>query len=182
VPKVFPLVPDTADATRRALATAFEECDVVVTSGGVSVGELDFIKSAFTELGGELQFWKVAIRPGRPFVFGQWRGKFLFGLPGNPVSAFVTFLLLVRPALRRWQGATDVHLPRQMGILAEPLANPGDRRHFLRVRIDTAGQVRSAGAQASHILNSLAAANGLLDLPPQSSLPAGAAVQVLNWE
>src|SRR5439155_4470186 len=141
------------------LEVALSECDAVVTSGGVSVGEMDFVKTAFEQLGGELQFWKVAIRPGKPFVFGRCQGKFLFGLPGNPVSAFVTFLLLVRPALLRWQGATDVSLPKSRGILAEPLANAGGRRHFMRVSVDDLGNVRSAGTQASHIFHSLAKSN-----------------------
>ncbi|MCX6923839.1 MAG: molybdopterin molybdotransferase MoeA, partial [Verrucomicrobia bacterium] len=111
VPKTFPLVPDTLAGTGSALANAFHQCDAVVTSGGVSVGEVDFLKRAFTQIGGELDFWKVAIKPGRPLAFGRLGPKLLFGLPGNPVSAFVTFLLLVRPALRRWQGATDVSWP-----------------------------------------------------------------------
>jgi molybdopterin molybdotransferase len=181
VPRLLPLVPDTLAATRSALETAFRDCDLVVTSGGVSVGEMDFIKRAFADSGGELQFWKVAIKPGRPFVFGRLQGKFLFGLPGNPVSAMVTFLLLVRPALLRWQGATEVSLPAHPGVLAEPVANPGPRRHFLRVRIDAAGNVRSAGAQASHMLSSLAAAGGLVDVPPGTTLPQGATVPVLSF-
>ncbi len=182
VPAVFPLVPDDFEATREALVTAFKECDLVLTSGGVSVGEMDFVRRAFTEAGGELQFWKVAIKPGRPFVFGRWANKFLFGLPGNPVSAMVTFQLLVRPAVRRWQGATDLAPPAQAGVLAEPLANSGDRRHFLRVRLDPDGNVYSAGLQASHALSSLAAANGLVDLAPGQVLPRGAAVRVLLWD
>jgi molybdopterin molybdotransferase len=181
IQKMFPLVKDTLADTRAALEMAFAECDVVVSSGGVSVGELDFIKSAFEQMGGELEFWKVAIRPGRPFVFGRCGTKFLFGLPGNPVSAFVTFLLLVRPALLRWQGATTVSLPVQHGVLAEALSNPDDRRHFMRVVIDPSGKVRSAGAQASHLLSSLAIANGLLDLPPRTALAFGASVPVLRW-
>ena len=124
---------------------AFDQCDAVVTSGGVSVGEMDFIKHAFEQMGGELHFWKVAIKPGRPFAFGRCRSKLLFGLPGNPVSALVTFLLLVRPALLRWQGATDVSLAAHLGVLAEPLVNQGGRRHFMRVGLDSAGKVRSAG-------------------------------------
>jgi molybdopterin molybdotransferase len=180
--KSFPLVKDSAALTREALTAAFAECDVVITTGGVSVGELDFIKSAFVELGGEQEFWRVAIRPGRPFVFGRWQGKFLFGLPGNPVSAFVTFLLLVRPALRRWQGATEAGLARQMGTLAEALSNPGERRHFMRVRIDGNGEIRPAGGQASHMLNSLAGANALVDVPPQTTLKAGSVVQALRWQ
>jgi molybdopterin molybdotransferase len=182
LPQVFPLVPDEPAATRRALTEAFSQCDALVTSGGVSVGEMDFIKSAFEEVGGELQFWRVALRPGKPFVFGRWREKFLFGLPGNPVSALVTFLLLVRPALRRWQGATDLSLPAHPGVLAEPLANPGDRRHLMRVRLERDGKVSSAGLQASHALSSLAAANGLVDMPPGASWPAGTPVQVWQWE
>ena len=182
VPKVFPLVADALAATAPALADAFDQCDAVVTSGGVSVGEMDFLKRAFEQIGGKLQFWKVAIKPGRPFVFGRLRGKLLFGLPGNPVSALVTFLLLVRPALLRWQGATDVSLPAHPGVLAEPLANPGERRHFMRVKVDPAGKVRSAGIQASHVLSSLAAANGLVDVPANTTLPAGTAVSVLRWE
>lgn len=180
--RVFPLVPDTSSDTRAALESAFAQCDLVISSGGVSVGEFDFIKSAFEQIGGELQFWKIAIRPGRPFVFGRCREKFLFGLPGNPVSAFVTFLLLVRPALLRWQGAANVSPATASGLLAEPLANSGERRYFMRVTVDAQGRVRSAGAQGSHILLSLAAANGLVDVPPKTTLPAGAIVPVIRCE
>ena len=180
--KIFPLVPDSVDATQSALEAVFAECDVVVTSGGVSVGEMDFVKAAFEAMGGELQFWKVAMRPGKPFVFGRCGGKFLFGLPGNPVSAFVTFLLLVRPALRRWQGATEVALPAQVGLAGETFSNSGDRRHFLRVRVDHEGKVFSAGRQASHALSSLATANALLSLLPGALLSAGMTVKVLRWD
>jgi molybdopterin molybdotransferase len=182
IPKILPLVRDTPDETRAALESALAKCDVLVTSGGVSVGELDFVRNAFEQMDGELEFWKVAIRPGRPFLFGRWRGKFLFGLPGNPVSAFVTFLLLVRPALLRWQGATMTGLPAVRGVLAEPLSNPGFRRHFMRVVMEPSGKVRSAGAQASHVLSSLASANGLVDVPPQMIMAAGSDVRVLRWE
>jgi len=127
-----------------------------------------------------LNFWKVAIRPGKPFVFGRLGEKLFFGLPGNPVSAFVTFLLLVRPVLRRWQGAQSVSLPMQPGILGEPLVNSGDRRHFVRVRTNDKGEVFRSGAQASHILTSLARAEGLLDLPPHATLTAGTTVRVMR--
>lgn len=177
-PKIYPLIRDTLDATRAALEEALQECDIIVTSGGVSVGEMDFVKAAFESLGGELQFWRVAIRPGKPFVFGRMGNKFLFGLPGNPVSAFVTFLLLARPALLRWQGAEEVFLPQQRGVLAEAFGNAGERRHFMRVRMDAAGKVYSAGKQASHVMSSLAGANGLLDLPAGANLPAGTEVSV----
>jgi molybdopterin molybdotransferase len=143
-------------------------------------------------LGGELQFWKVAIKPGRPFVFGRLPCfdsphssndyKFFFGLPGNPVSAIVTFLLLVRPALRRWQGAANIALTSHPAILAESLENQGERRHFMRVRISFDGKCHSAGIQASHILTSLAVADGLVDIPPRTTLAAGTTVEVLHWD
>jgi molybdopterin molybdotransferase len=182
IPQIFPIVPDTSEATRLDLSRAFAECDIVITCGGVSVGEMDFVKSAFEELGGQLDFWKVAIKPGRPFVFGRLGEKFLFGLPGNPISAFVTFLLLARPALLRWQGASTVTLPHSIGILAEPISNPDGRRHFVRVALDAQGKVHSAGTQASHILSSLALANGLIDVPPKTTLALGAIVNVLRWQ
>lgn len=178
--RTYPLVPDTLTRTRNALQRAFAECDAVVTTGGASVGQLDFVKAAFAELGGSQEFWKVAIKPGKPFIFGTLGGKFLFGLPGNPVSAFVTFQLLVRPALLRWQGAAQTGLPAHPGTLVEPLVNRGDRRHFVRVRVDAQGNVHSAGTQASHMLHSLAAANGLVDVPPETTLAAGAMMRVLR--
>ena len=180
--KVFPLLPDEPGAIQRSLEQALAECDVVATCGGVSVGEFDFVKNAIERLGGKLEFWRVAIKPGKPFAFGFQRGKPLFGLPGNPVSAFVTFLLLVRPALLHVQGATCVSLLRHPGILAEPLVNRGDRRHFVRVAVDDRGAVRLSGIQASHRLSSLASSNGLVDLPPGIAIQIGETVQVLRWE
>jgi len=128
-----------------------------------------------------MEFWKIAIRPGKPFVFGRLADKFFFGLPGNPVSAFVTFLVLVWPALRRWQGAGNSDMPACSGQLQEPLANRGDRRHFMRVCLDADGGVRLAGAQASHMLDSLARASGLVDVPPHTTFPTGTRVRVLGW-
>lgn len=182
IPKIFPLVPDTLAETKNALQKAFAQCDVVVTTGGVSVGELDFVKAAFAELGGNLDFWKVAIKPGKPFAFGTLDGKFLFGLPGNPVSAFVTFILLVSPALAKMQGAAKLSWPTQSGVLAERLENCGDRRHFVRVIVDKNGNARSAGTQASHILSALAHANGLLEIPPKTIFEMGKAVPVLRLD
>jgi molybdopterin molybdotransferase len=180
--QVYPLVMDSLAATQTAIERALADCDLLITSGGVSVGEMDFVRDAFVESGGQLEFWKVAIKPGRPFVWGKRGERFLFGLPGNPVSAFVTFLLLVRPALLGWQGAAETGLATSPGVLAEPLSNPGNRRHFVRVRMNRAGEVRSAGLQASHALSSLAEANGLLDMPPGKTLPAGSPVQVNRWD
>ncbi len=182
LPEIFPLVPDSMEATRSALESALARCDAVITTGGVSVGEFDFVKAAFKQLGGELNFWKVAIKPGKPFVFGRVGRKFLFGLPGNPVSALVTFLLLARPALARMQGASDPGLAQRPGTLTGPLSNPADRRHFMRVAQDHAGRVRPVGAQASHLLSSVAQASGLVDVPPQTTYPSGASVVVLRWD
>jgi len=180
--RTFPLVADNLAATRLALEDACRQCDAVVTTGGVSVGEMDFVKHAFEQIGGELEFWKVAMKPGRPFVFGRCQGKLLFGLPGNPVSALVTFLLLVRPALLRWQGAANIALPVLPGVLAQPLVNEGGRRHFMRVKVDPAGKTVSAGFQAAHVLSSMAAANGLVDVPANTTLTAESPVSVLRWD
>jgi molybdopterin molybdotransferase len=181
-PVLFPIVNDTLKAIQQVLSEAFAECDLIVTAGGASVGDLDLVKPAFARFGGDLEFWKVAIKPGRPFLFGRAYGKFLFGLPGNPVSTLVTFLLLVRPALKRWQAAADVELPVVPGVLAEPFSNTATRRHFMRVRLGSKGTVSLAGNQGSHLLSSFAAAQGLVDVPPQTTLPIGAPVPVRLWE
>ena len=180
ISRVYPLVPDDLETTRRALETALRECDAVVTSGGVSVGELDFVKEAFSNFGGKLEFWRIAMKPGKPFVFGRHGSKVLFGLPGNPVSTAVTALLLVRPAILRFQGADNCDLPAHPGVAAEALINRGERRHYMRVRVDAAGAVHLAGAQASHMIGSLAKANGLVEVPPTTTLDKGEQVQVLR--
>ncbi len=181
VPVAARCVPDDAEVLRSALAGAFAVADVVVTVGGASVGEHDLVKAEFTALGGELEFWRLALKPGKPFFFGRHQGKFLFGLPGNPVSAFVTSVLLVLPALRRLQGIADHGPPSTPGTLEGPLSNPDGRRHFVRVATDADGMVRASGAQASHLLGSLAAADGLVDVPPRTTLAAGTAVRVIRW-
>jgi len=179
--RVYPIVPDDEKATRQALAQALREHDLVVTCGGVSVGEMDFVKPAFEAEGGNLEFWRVNMKPGRPFVFGRCGGRMLFGLPGNPLSAMVTCLLLVRPAVLRWQGATQLELPAHTGILGEPIANDGPRRHFMRVRLEPSGVVHLAGLQASHGLGALKSANGLLDVPGAAAWETGRVVRVLGW-
>ena len=179
--RVYPLVNDMLDATKAALRQAFDECDAVVTSGGVSVGDHDYVKPALESLGGELDFWKVRIKPGKPFVYGRLRGKPLFGVPGNPVSAMVTFLVLVRPGILKLTGTTDLEMPAHPGVLVDPLANRGDRRHFMRVRVDATGQVHAAGLQASHAVGPLGQANALVDVPPETTVAEGAAVTVLRF-
>ncbi len=182
IPRIFPLVPDTLSATCDALERAFATSDVVLTTGGVSVGDLDWVKPAFERLGGQLQLWRVAVKPGKPFAFGLFAGKYLFGLPGNPVSALVTYCLFVHPALSRLQGASEVSLPTIPCIVGETLANPDSRPHFMRVRVDALGKARSAGVQGSHILSSLAAADGLVEVSPNSTLHPGDSVRVIRWD
>ena len=178
-PTPYPIVPDSLDNTVAALERAFAENDVVVTSGGVSVGDHDHVKPAIERLGGSVDFWKIAVKPGKPFVLGQVGSKPLFGLPGNPVSALVTYLLIVRPALLNMQGAREWRLTKRPGCLVDELVNRGDRRHFMRVTIDDRGLVLSAGGQRSHMLSSLAKANGLVDLPPKSRWSKGERVEVI---
>jgi molybdopterin molybdotransferase len=175
----FGSVPDEPAATESMLRRCFSECDALVTSGGVSVGELDFVRSAFEKIGGTIHFWNVAVKPGKPFVFGDWHGRKLFGLPGNPVSSLVTFWLLVRPVLLAMQGAVDVSPPTLSAKLLESLHNTGHRRHFLRVKVSTAGDARPVGVQGSHALAGLAAANGLVDVPPDTSFRVGDQIIVL---
>lgn len=179
VTQSFPIVPDDLESTRAALSKAFAECHVVISSGGVSVGDHDHVKAAFESLGGTQKIWKVAIRPGKPFVHGRLAGCHFFGLPGNPVSAATTFLLLVRPALIRLQGGRDHSLKRMRALLSAAIANPGSRRHFVRVRLDESGGVESVGMQGSHVLSGLAKATGLVDVPPDSSWESGREVEVL---
>lgn len=172
---------DRLDETLAGLESAVSEADLVVTAGGASVGDRDFLRPAWEGLGGRLEFFRVALKPGKPLFFGSLRGVPLIGLPGNPVSALVTAVLVVLPALRRLQGDACVGSPSVPGTLAAPLSNPGDRRHFMRVILNQDGQVRSAGVQASHILGPLAGANGLVDVPPGTHWTAGTPVRVLRW-
>jgi molybdopterin molybdotransferase len=180
--RVYPIVSDTLKETRAMLKQAFTECAIVISTGGVSVGEFDFIKSAFEKLDGTLDLWQIALRPGKPFVFGQRKKKFLFGLPGNPVSTAVTFYLLVRPALLKVLGASQLSPASCVGVLAQPLVNRTGRRHFMRARMTTDGLVHSAGTQGSHMLASLSQANGLVDVPPEMRLEPGTKVKVLLWD
>lgn len=182
IPKIYPPVEDTLEATQKALQTAAKENDALVVSGGVSVGDYDFVRPAIQNLGGRIHFWRVRIRPGKPFVFGEVGGKPLFGLPGNPVSAVTTFMLLVRPALLKMQGATNLKPPSQKGKLAETVSNPDDRPHFMRIRWNEAREVLPAGLQSSHAVHGLSQADGWLLVNPGQTLKAGQTVSILLWE
>jgi molybdopterin molybdotransferase len=159
---------DTADDLRHALGNAAFG-DLVVTSGGVSVGDHDHVKPVVDAMG-QMDFWSIALRPGRPLAFGELRTKRgavpIFGLPGNPVSALLTFELFVRPALLKMSGRTRLHRPRVQSRLLDRIDKPVGLRTFARGIYDaSAGTVRSTGPQGSGILRSMSLANCLIDLP-----------------
>jgi molybdopterin molybdotransferase len=170
------IVPDQREATVQALAEAAQGHDLILTSGGVSVGEEDHIKPAVQALG-ELNLWQIAIKPGKPFAYGrvnhaQGFAHFI-GLPGNPVSSFVTFLLLVRPFLLQLQGAA-VTAPERLQLPAHfawPRADK--RREFLRVRRNAQGGLDLFANQSSGVLTSAQWADGLLDNPPGRPIAMG---------
>jgi molybdopterin molybdotransferase len=174
-------VRDTAEGTREGLARALAAADLVIVSGGVSVGPHDHVKDALRELGVEEQFWGVSLRPGKPTWFGTRAGAPVFGLPGNPVSAMVTFHLFARPALAALQGA-EPSIVRLEAVLDEPLPRVRGREHAVRVRLrarDGGFRAVSTGAQGSHVLSSMLGADGLALIPPgQGEEPAGRRVAV----
>jgi molybdopterin molybdotransferase len=175
-------VVDDVDATRAALDAGLQ-ADVLITSGGVSVGEHDLVRGALAELGVEEVFWRVAVRPGKPIAFGTRGATLVFGLPGNPVSALVGFELFVRPAVLALQGATDPGPFFRPGRLASPL-RPSDERDELvraRTRIDPAGVVlEPLSGQESHMIVHASAADALVLVPRGGGeLQPGAAVLYL---
>ncbi len=174
------IVPDQLDATIAALRQAAQSHDVILTSGGVSVGEEDHIKPAVQSLG-TLDLWQIAIKPGKPFAHGRIGKAHFVGLPGNPVSSFMTFLLLVRPFLLRMQGVEDVSLPSQ--TLRADFAWPrADRRQeFLRVRRNTAGGLDLFPNQSSGVLSSAVWGDGFVDNPPSNTIAQGDAVRFVAF-
>jgi len=158
----FGIVPDRRDATRQALADAAQGHDLILTSGGVSVGEEDHVKPAVESLG-SLALWQIAMKPGKPFAYGRVGAAHFMGLPGNPVSSFITFLLLVRPFLLKLQGATQL-APDAMQLPAHfswPRADK--RREFLRVRRNAQGGLDLFPNQSSGVLTSAVWSDGLVD-------------------
>jgi molybdopterin molybdotransferase len=142
--------------------------DILVLSGGVSMGDYDFTKAVFRDLGAEMNFWKLAIRPGQPLAFGKIQGKLAFGLPGNPVSSMVTFEQLVRPAMLKMSGHRSYGRPLVQAVFQEKFSKRSDRRHFLRgvlTQENGVFKVRTTGDQGSGILTSMVKANCLIDVP-----------------
>ena len=160
-------IPDDAQALREALARGVDAADVIVTSGGVSMGEYDLVKQVLGELG-SIEFWQVAMQPAKPFAFGKIGGKPLFGLPGNPVSSMVAFEQFVRPGLLRMMGSQRLFRPRVQGRTRVQLSTDPAKTVFLRVRTRAEGEVRwsePSGGQSSNVLSAVAAGDAFAVVP-----------------
>jgi molybdopterin molybdotransferase len=174
------IVPDRLAATTDALRAAASEHDLILTSGGVSVGEEDHIKPAVQSLG-QLDLWQLAIKPGKPFAYGRVADAHFIGLPGNPVSSFVTFLLLVRPFLLTLQGVADV-ASNSIAFRADFTWDRGDkRREFLRARRNAAGGLELFQNQSSGVLTSVVWGDGLVDNPPGCTIAPGDVVRFIPF-
>jgi molybdopterin molybdotransferase len=184
----FGIVPDSLEATRETLRKASKDHDLIITSGGVSVGEEDHIKPAVTAEG-RLDLWQIAIKPGKPLAFGAVRKSsenqdgetWFIGLPGNPVSSFVTFLLFVRPFILRLQGR-DTGMPQSYPMRADFDWLKGDRRNeFLRVKINSQGGLDLFPNQSSGVLTSASWGDGLVDCPPGQVFQSGDIVKYIPF-
>lgn len=174
------IVPDQLEVTQAALQSAALSHDLILTSGGVSVGEEDHIKPAVQSLGA-LNLWQIAIKPGKPFAYGHVNGTHFIGLPGNPVSSFVTFLLLVRPFLLKLQGVTDV-APKPVAMNAGfTWARADKRREFLRVQRGASGLLALFPNQSSGVLTSAVWGDGLVDNPPGQTIEVGDVVAFIPF-
>lgn len=177
----YGIVPDSLGKTREVLRRAAAENDVIVTSGGVSVGDEDHVKPA-VEAEGSLLMWRIAMKPGRPLAFGKVGKASFIGLPGNPVSSFVTFLIFVRPFLLMMQGVAEV-APRALDARADfDWAEPDARREFLRARWNAAGGLDLYPTQDSAVMTSTAWADGLIDNPAGQAIRRGDRVRFLPYE
>ena len=181
------LARDDPDQIEKLVREGLAGCDALVTSGGVSVGDFDYVKEVLDRVsGGSMRWMQIAIRPAKPFAFGVAEGKPIFGLPGNPVSSMVSFELLGRPGLRRMAGFPDDRLdrPRLLGIADEPLRRRADGK-ILFVRVlaepgpDGRYHARSSGGQASNLLRSMALANALAVVPDGDGVDAGGDVELM---
>jgi len=195
----FGIVRDTLEETRAVLREAAREHDLIITTGGVSVGEEDHVRPA-VEAEGEIRLWQIAMKPGKPLAYGrvrrpegsdQRRGGVapgpdaptasFIGLPGNPVSSFVTFLLFVRPFILKCQGVADV-APKALQLPADfDWPKPDRRREFLRARINPQGALELFPNQSSGVLTSTVWGDGMIDNPPNQAIKRGDAVRFLPF-
>ncbi|MFI6443406.1 gephyrin-like molybdotransferase Glp [Kitasatospora sp. NPDC050543] len=177
-------VPDDAAVLRGVLEDQLGRADLIVTSGGVSVGAYDVVKEVFESYGG-VDFRRLRMQPGKPQGFGRigsraGTGVPLLALPGNPVSSYISFELFVRPMIRTMLGAPDVHRPVVRAVCPAELRSPAGRRQFLRGHYDGAGRVEPVGGEGSHLVGALAMANCLITVPENvTALPAGSEVDVV---
>lgn len=180
-PVLIGIAPDNLEATREKILTGLQ-ADILITTGGVSVGARDFVKDAILALGGEVRFWKVNMKPGKPVAFAVVDSKPVLALPGNPVAAMVAFEMFVRPALLRMMGHTRLFRPVVRAVLDQPVANKGKRPHLVRSNVQLLeGRYRAAatGSQSSARISSLIRGNGLMRLGPDSAYPEGEEVEVM---
>jgi molybdopterin molybdotransferase len=180
LPVSLGIVRDTKEATIEALERAVA-CDFVLSSGGVSVGAYDFVKDALETLGAESKFWRVNMKPGKPVVLSRLRERVVFGLPGNPVSSFVSFHLFVAPALRKAMGQElGVFPPSVRATLTKPLKSAGERRVYFRVAVNGSMEATPLASQGSGSLTSMIGANGLAIVAEGvTRVEAGSAIDVL---
>jgi molybdopterin molybdotransferase len=171
---------DNAESLRKTLEEAIKY-SVLIISGGVSVGEHDLVQPTLRSLGAKIDIWRVAIKPGKPFLFGRAGDCAVFGLPGNPVSAFVTFLCFVRPAILKMMGATNLDLPKVPAKLIVDLRNDGDRPHYVRGRFEN-GTFAPVGRQESYALFGLSQSNALLRLEVGEARTGGESVDVQTFD
>ncbi|MFN3986311.1 MAG: gephyrin-like molybdotransferase Glp [Rhodocyclaceae bacterium] len=176
----FGIVPDRLEATRKTMREAAQGHDLILTSGGVSVGEEDHVKPA-VEAEGALEMWKIAMKPGKPLAFGQVGAAAFIGLPGNPVSSFVTFLMMVRPFILATQGASEL-APRRFALPAAfDWPRPDSRREFLRARVNAEAAVALHVNQGAAALSSIVWADGLVDVPAATAVRAGDTVHYIPY-
>jgi len=177
----FGIVPDSLDATRSVLRECAQGHDLIITSGGVSVGEEDHIKPA-VEAEGKLNMWQIAVKPGKPLAFGEVKEAFFVGLPGNPVSSFITFLMFVRPFILRLQGVEGDIAPRGFAMRADFNWPKADKRNeFLRARINAAGGLELFTNQSSGVLTSTVWGDGVIDNPPGQVIASGDVVRFIPF-
>jgi molybdopterin molybdotransferase len=180
-PVMLGIAPDTLEATCEKIRAGLNADHLVIT-GGVSVGDRDFVKAAIEKLGGTITFWKVNMKPGKPLAFAMLEGKPIFALPGNPVAAMVSFELFVRPSILKAMGHQRIFRPRVKALLQEPAVNQGARPHLVRGIVslrDDRYLVSTTGDQSSGRLSSLILGNGLIHLAPETRNATGDAVEVL---
>ena len=182
VPLMLPSARDTAADTQRVVEMALT-ADFAISSGGVSVGEYDYVKQVLDAMGADIKLWRVAMKPGKPLFFCLIGGKPYFGVPGNPVSSMMSFLQFVRPAIRKVGGysGADLYLPEARAVLDNAVENDGNRRNYLRAQlryVDRQIRATTRDGQGSHMITSMLGANGFVVLEPEQKVAVGGEVKV----